>query len=182
MRFRSQICATRGMKHRGHSCRISSHTCWVPVPVAMLEARGLVAACDANCAAEADDFSLDESTSPTTWSLALDIVGMRWAVRKLCCLTVSTCVGWALLADTSETAVLTELSLELDEDVRLSSSRVLDLRRLLVPIPVGGLLTTMLPDNLRWLSPRRGLFVVLVEVNPSRRRLSSLILCSAAGS
>ena len=112
-----------------------------------------------HCWAVAGDFSLLESTSLTTWSLALDIVGMRWAVRKLCCLTVSTCVGWALLADTSET-VLTELSLELDDDVRLDSSRVLDLRRLLVPsvrsAAVGGLLTTMLPETLRWLSPRRG--------------------------
>ena len=145
----------------------------------MLEARGLVAACDADCAADAADFSLGESTSLTTWSLALDIVGIRWADRKLCCLTVSTCVGWALLADTSDT-VLTELSLELELGVRLSSSRVFDFRRLLVPVPVGGLLTTMLPVNLRWLSPRRGLLVV--EVNPSLRRLSSLILCSAAGS
>ena len=125
--------------------------------MAMLEARGLVAACDADCAAEAADFSLGESTSLTTWSLALDIVGIRWADLKLCCLTVSTCVGWALLADTSETTVLTELSLELELGVRLSSSRVFDLRRLLVPLPVGGLLTTMLPENLRWLSPRRGL-------------------------
>ena len=147
----------------------------------MLEARGLVAACDADSAADAADFSLGESTSLTTWSLALDIVGIRWADRKLCCLTVSTCVGWALLADTSDT-VLTELSLELELGVRLSSSRVFDFRRLLVPVPVGGLLTTMLPVNLRWLSPRRGLLVVLVEVNPSLRRLSSLILCSAAGS
>ena len=128
------------------------------MPQAIVEACGLVAACDADCAADcAADFSLGESTSLTTWSLALDMVGIRWADLRLCCLTVSTCVGWTLLADTSETAVLTEPSLELDEDVRLSSSRVLDLRRLLAPMPVGGLLTTMLPVNLRWLSPRRGL-------------------------
>jgi hypothetical protein len=40
--------------------------------------------------AEADDLSTLESTSDTTCSLALEIVGIKCAVRRLCCLTVSS--------------------------------------------------------------------------------------------
>lgn len=44
----------------------------------------------AEAEAEVDDLSTLESTSATTCSLALEMVGIKWADRRLCCLTVSS--------------------------------------------------------------------------------------------
>ena len=118
----------------------------------------LLAEADADAEAEADDClsTLEESTSETTCSLALETVGIKWAVRRLCCLTVSSCPSRALLAE------LTALSLELELEERWDDDRPSSLEALLLSVvPEGLVKTMMLPDPWRWFSSRRGLALSL---------------------
>ena len=109
---------------------------------------------EADADAEADDClsTLGESTSETTCNLALETVGIKWAVRRLCCLTVSSCPSRALLAE------LTVLSLELELEERWDDDNPNSLEALLLSaVPEGLVKTMMLPDPWRWFSSRRGL-------------------------
>ena len=93
--------------------------------------------------------------SDTTWSLALETVGMRWADRRLCCRTVSSCASrGALLAElTTLTAPLEELS-----EAARWSALVLEAEVALRPRAGGLVRATTLPDprSRRLDSPRRG--------------------------